>query len=84
MPASGLSLFLIAVGAILTFAVTTTVAGISIPAVGVILMIVGILGLLLSMMFLMSFSPFRGSSPFGNTAPPPVEHIEHVDVHHVD
>jgi hypothetical protein len=39
---------------------------------------------LLSMMFLMSFSPFRGSSPFGNTAPPPVEHIERVDVHHVD
>jgi len=84
MPATGFSLFLIAVGAILAFAVTTTVAGISIPAVGVILLIVGLLGLLLSMMFLMSFSPFKSASPFGNTAQPPVEHVERVDVHHID
>jgi xanthosine utilization system XapX-like protein len=83
MPATGLSLFLIAVGAILAFAVTTTVAGISIPAVGVILMIVGILGLMLSFLFLMSFSPFRSDSPSG-VAPQQVEHVERVDVHHVD
>jgi protein-S-isoprenylcysteine O-methyltransferase Ste14 len=42
----GVSIFFIAVGAILTFAVSTTVSGISISTVGVILMLVGGLGLL--------------------------------------
>ena len=45
----GVSLFLLALGAILTFAVTATVGGISIGTVGVILMVVGGLGLLLSL-----------------------------------
>jgi hypothetical protein len=48
----GSSLFLIAVGAILKFAVTGDVSGISVPTVGVILMIVGIVGLLISLFFL--------------------------------
>jgi membrane-bound ClpP family serine protease len=39
----GAGIFLIAVGAILTFAVHTTVNGISLQAIGVILMIVGAL-----------------------------------------
>jgi hypothetical protein len=43
----GVALFLIAVGAILKFAVTETVAGIDIQVVGVILMIVGGVGLVL-------------------------------------
>ena len=47
----GVSLILIAVGAILTWAVETTVSGLDISAVGVILMIVGGVGLLLSLMF---------------------------------
>jgi hypothetical protein len=42
----GASLFLIAVGAILKFAVTTHVNGINLQIVGVILMIIGIIGLL--------------------------------------
>ena len=42
----GVSIFFIAVGAILTFAVSTTVSGINISTVGVILMLVGGLGLL--------------------------------------
>ena len=41
----GGSLFLIAVGAILYFAVTATLAGIDIATVGLILMIIGVLGL---------------------------------------
>lgn len=41
----GGSIFLIAVGAILKFAVTATVAGINIQTVGVILMIAGAIGL---------------------------------------
>jgi hypothetical protein len=47
----GTSIFLIAVGAILRFAVTATVAGISIQTVGVILMVVGVIGLVLSFIF---------------------------------
>lgn len=42
----GASLFLIAVGAILKFAITAHVNGIDLGAVGVILMIVGVIGLL--------------------------------------
>ena len=45
----GTSLFLIAVGAILKFAVTAQVEGIDIQTVGVILMIVGVVGLVLSL-----------------------------------
>jgi phosphate/sulfate permease len=49
----GTSLLLIAVGAILRFAVTTSVSGIDLATVGVILMIVGILGLVISLIFLL-------------------------------
>lgn len=55
----GAGIFLIAVGAILTFAVHTTVNGISIQAVGVILMIVGALGLVITMTI---FAPRRRTS----------------------
>jgi hypothetical protein len=48
----GTSLFLIAVGAILKFAVTATVSGIDIATVGVILMVVGAVGLVLSLLAL--------------------------------
>ena len=58
MPALGVSLFLIAVGAVLAFAVTTTVAGVSIQAIGLILMGVGFLGIMMALLFLMSFSPY--------------------------
>jgi hypothetical protein len=52
----GVSIFLIAVGAILTFAVDATVSGLSIQTVGVILMIVGALGLIVALMI---FGPRR-------------------------
>jgi hypothetical protein len=45
----GVSIFLIAVGAILTFAVKTSVQGIDINIVGWILMAVGAFGLLLTL-----------------------------------
>ncbi len=54
----GISLFLLALGAVLTWAVTATVQGIDITAVGVILMIVGSIGLVLSMLFWASWAPF--------------------------
>jgi beta-lactamase regulating signal transducer with metallopeptidase domain len=50
----GTSLFLIAVGAILYFAVDASVSGIEITTVGIILMVVGILGLLISLFFMSS------------------------------
>jgi Domain of unknown function (DUF6458) len=47
----GVSLFLIAIGAILTWAVSAEVSGMDVNAIGVILMIVGAIGLLLSLLF---------------------------------
>jgi len=47
----GTSLFLIAVGAILTFAINASVSGIDIATVGIILMIVGVIGLLVSLFY---------------------------------
>jgi hypothetical protein len=45
----GAALFLIAVGAILKWAVTKQVSGIDLPMVGVILMVIGIIGLALEL-----------------------------------
>ena len=59
----GVSLFLIAIGAILTWAVSAEVAGLDITAIGVILMIVGALGFVLSMIF---WSSWGGPSYWGN------------------
>ena len=47
--ALGTSLFLIAVGAILRYAVADSVEAIDIPTIGLILMIVGVIGLLISL-----------------------------------
>jgi predicted membrane channel-forming protein YqfA (hemolysin III family) len=58
----GASIFLLVVGAILTFAVNVEAEGFSINTVGVILMIAGVLGLLLSLLFWSSFSPSRRRS----------------------
>jgi len=54
----GTSVFLIAVGAILDFAVDVTVSGINLRAVGVILMIVGAIGLVTSLFFWSSWGGF--------------------------
>jgi hypothetical protein len=45
----GTSIFLIAAGAILRYAVTLTVSGVDLQTVGLILMIVGIIGLVISL-----------------------------------
>ena len=47
----GTSIFVIAVGAILKYAVTADVSGFDIQTAGVILMLVGILGLILSLLY---------------------------------
>ena len=50
----GTSLFLIAVGAILYFAVNADISGVEISTIGIILMIVGVIGLLISLFFISS------------------------------
>ena len=57
----GVSIFLIAVGAILAWAVSVETNGIDLNMVGVILMIVGILGLLLSLIFWSTWGGFGGT-----------------------
>ena len=65
--AVGTSLILIAIGAILAFAVDAQVSGLDINAVGAILMIVGIIGMAFSLLFLASFAPFGGGHGDGTT-----------------
>jgi uncharacterized membrane protein len=55
----GVSIFLIAVGAILAFAVNATLSGVSVQTIGYILMIVGLIGLLTSLFI---FGPRRRST----------------------
>ena len=70
----GTSIFLIAIGAILYFAVNADISGLEISTVGLILMIVGILGLIISF-FLMNQAtrrPARASrSPASATSTRP-------------
>ena len=47
--ALGTSLFLIAVGAILRYAVSDSIPGIDLPVIGLILMIVGVVGMVISL-----------------------------------
>lgn len=54
----GASLVMIAIGAILKWGITATAQGIDLDAVGVILMVVGAVGAVVSMAFLYSWSPF--------------------------
>jgi len=55
----GTSIFLIAVGAILRYAVTASVSGLSLTTIGLILMLAGILGLVLSLLYLFAWRPSR-------------------------
>jgi hypothetical protein len=56
----GTSIFLFAVGAILKYAVTEKVSGIELDVVGVILMIVGVVGLVLSLFWMTVWANRRG------------------------
>jgi uncharacterized membrane-anchored protein len=55
----GSSIFLIAVGAILRYAVTASVSGLSLTTVGLILMLAGALGLVLSLLYMFAWRPQR-------------------------
>lgn len=57
----GVSIVLAALGAILIWGVSAEVAGIDVNAIGWILLIVGIIGALLSMIFWSSWGGFGGA-----------------------
>ena len=70
----GVGIFLTAIGAILAFAVNKTVSGLNIHTVGWILMIVGIAGIVLSMIFWSSWGGpggVRRRTVVDEGAPPP-------------
>ena len=59
----GTSLFLLAVGAILKYAVEDSISGVNLSTVGLILMIVGVVGLLLSLLYMSIWSRDRREAP---------------------
>ena len=63
------SILLIAVGAILTWGVTAEAEGLDVNAIGVILMIVGLLGLVISMIFWSRWGGFRRRSAYVDHGP---------------
>jgi hypothetical protein len=69
----GASLFLIAGGAILVWGVTGKVAGLDLDAIGVILMVIGIIGAVLSMIFWSSWGGMGGRrrATYVEEGPPP-------------
>jgi len=60
-----LSIFLIAVGAILAWAVNAEVSGIDVQAAGVILVVVGVIGLVVSLVFWSSWGGFGNRDTTG-------------------
>ena len=66
--ATGTSLLLIAVGAILAFAIDYTVSGVDIDVIGTILIVVGVIGLIFSLLYMVSFAPFGGERGHGHGA----------------
>ena len=63
------SILLIAIGAVLTWGVTAEAEGLDINAIGVILLIVGILGLVLSMIFWSSWGGFHRRTAYVEGGP---------------
>lgn len=62
-----ISILFLAIGAILTWAVSAEVSGLDITAVGVILMIVGAIGLVVSLVFWSSWGGFGGANGSGGS-----------------
>ena len=60
-----LSILLIAVGAVLAWAVSAEVSGVDIQVMGVILLIVGVLGFIASLVFWSSWGGFGGAREGG-------------------
>lgn len=69
------SLVLIAIGAILRWAVTAQVSGISLPTVGLVLIIVGIVAFIVSLLEMFLWAPRRARQE-------PVRHPQDYDATH--
>lgn len=54
----GVSIFFLALGAILAWGIEVRTSGVDLDVIGLILMGVGLLGLMLSLLFWSSFAPF--------------------------
>ena len=63
------SILLIAVGAVLTWGVTAEAEGLDVNAIGVILLIVGLLGLVISMIFWSSWGGFHRRATYVEGGP---------------
>jgi heme/copper-type cytochrome/quinol oxidase subunit 2 len=64
-----MSLLLIAVGAILRYAITRNpISGVDLPTVGLILMVVGVVGLVLSVLYMFAWTDRRREAPPDRTA----------------
>ncbi len=61
----GTSIFLIALGAILRWGVADAIEGINLPVIGLILMVVGVIGLLISLFYANLFNRDRGVAAGG-------------------
>ena len=66
----GTSILLIAIGAILKYAINTDIEGVEIDTIGTILLIIGILGLMISLLYTFVLSDRRRG-----TAPDPVDDV---------
>lgn len=71
------SLILIAVGAILAFAINATVSGINVHAIGVILMIVGLIGMLMSLIVFGEWASYPRRRRYYR---PPPDYLDEDDV----
>lgn len=64
---TAVSLLMIAAGAIMVWAVSATVSGISIHTIGIILIVIGAVGLVLSIVFWQSWGGFGGADRAGSS-----------------
>jgi hypothetical protein len=71
--AIGTSLLLIAIGAVLRFAVSVSTSGFNVHTIGVILMIVGGVGLLLSLLWMTVWAHRERPPTYGDPRVPPTE-----------
>lgn len=65
-----LSIFLIAIGAILAWAVSAEVSGIDVQAAGIILVVVGVIGFIASLVFWSSWGGFGARDAGGASGSP--------------
>ena len=75
----GAALFLIAVGAILRWAVTAHIAGIDIHTVGLILLVVGIAGLVLSLVWTLRTPRRPAADPYARDPADPYARGRYYD-----